>query len=389
MRVLFLGSYDRESDRNRILLRGLLACGDTVVEHRFPMETLKFGGAGIAMAGRLCRAGLSLPAYCAHMVSGASRARQADVVFVGYLGHHDLAAIAMLRKVLRAFRDKPVVFDPFFSLYDTIVSDRGLLSPGSAGARLLRRAERWLFSVPDIVLADTAAHGAYYHALAGLPPERMRVVPVGVDEALFPAREYRPEPGPLRVLFYGTYIPLHGIETVLEAADLLRGETVHFRLIGRGQTRPRVDSLARRLGIENVEFVDWVPFEQLADEIAESDLVLGIFGTTDKAARVVPNKVYQALSVGRCVITRDSPALREMLAPGEHLAVCPAGDPQAFANTIRELKANVRLRQEMAQAGCRLVHDRFSAPAIGRVLHDALAAAVALRPAASPQTGRI
>jgi len=388
MRVLALGSYHRDADRNRILLRGLRECGVLVSERRFPMETLKFRGTGLTLLGQLCRVALSLPKYCGHMVSGAGAAAEADVVFIGYLGHHDVAAVAALRRVLRGLRGKPVVFDPFFSLYDTVVSDRGLLSPRCLPARVLWRSERWLLTAADLVLADTATHGAYYRAMAGLPPERVRVVPVGVDEALFSAREYRPEAGPLRILFYGTYIPLHGIETILRAAHLVREEGLRFRLIGRGQTRPRADALARELRLDSVEFIDWVPMAQLPGEIAQSDIVLGIFGMTGKAARVVPNKVYQALSVGRCVVTRDSPALREMFRPGEHLAVCPPGDAEALAHTIQELARNTALRQELAEAGCRIVHEQFSTAAIGRVFCAALAQAVERRARSSPLTDR-
>lgn len=388
MRVLFLGSYHRDADRNRIILRGLQTCGDAVIEHRFPMDSLRFRGTGLTLVRGLCRAGISLPSYLAHMVSGGSRARDADVVFVGYLGHHDMAAVGMLRRVLRDFRDRPLVFDPFFSLYDTIVSDRRLLSQGSAGARLLYRAEKWMLSRADLVLADTAAHGNYYRDMARLEPGRIRIVPVGVDESAFPPREYRPRAGSLRVLFYGTYIPLHGIDTILRAADLLRDEEVYFRLIGRGQTRSAMDSLARELALENLEFADWVPFEQLAAEIGDADIVLGIFGTTGKASRVVPNKVFQALSVGRCVITRDSPAVREKLVPEKHVAVCPAGDPEGLASVIRELKENVLLRLQLAKAGPRIVQEQFCVHAVGRAFHDALASALRLGPRPSPPTGR-
>jgi glycosyltransferase involved in cell wall biosynthesis len=372
MRVLFLGSYDRESERNRIFIDGLRKQGVVVLERHFPMEGLRFRGTGAAMAAGLARAALSIPGYLAHMVTGAGAASGADVVLVGYLGHHDIAILAALRRAVRALRERPLVFDPFFSLYDTIVSDRALLRPQSGAARALRRAEQWVLRGADLILADTAAHAAYYQALAGLPAERLRVVPVGADERLFPRHDPRPPREELRVLFYGTYIPLHGVQTILEAADVLRAESIRFRLIGRGQTRHSADELARNRGLTRVEFVDWVPLTQLASEIAEADVVLGIFGTSGKAARVVPNKVYQAMSVGRCVVTRDSPALREMFIPGEHLATCVAGDARDLASVLRELQRDHGLRHRLAEAGHAIARSRFSTAAIGQILRDVL-----------------
>jgi glycosyltransferase involved in cell wall biosynthesis len=234
------------------------------------------------------------------------------------------------------------------------------------------RFERNLLRVPDLVLADTRAHAEYYAALAGLPENRVAVVPVGVDTDVF-ARQPPPTPERVcRVLFYGSYIPLHGVETILHAAKLAEGTPIHFRMIGRGQTRASADALARQLSLANTTFIDWVPLASLVDEIAAADIVLGIFGVSEKAARVVPNKVYQAMSVGRCVITRDSPAIREMFVPSKHLAVCAAGDPDALASAILALRADPARVHAMAEAGQSLVRTHYSAAAIGAAALTAL-----------------
>ena len=63
---------------------------------------------------------------------------------------------------------------------------------------------------------------------------------------------------------------------------------------------------------------------------AGADLCLGVFGATPKAARVVPHKVYTALAAGRPVLTADTPAVRELLRPGEEVWTMPPGDPDAL-----------------------------------------------------------
>src|SRR5207249_4728954 len=84
-------------------------------------------------------------------------------------------------------------------------------------------------------------------------------------------------------------IPLHGFETILEAAR--RAPEIAFRVVGSGQLEPL---LAARP--ENVEWTPWVDYEQLPGELQRCGCALGIFGTSDKAARVIPNKVFQALA---------------------------------------------------------------------------------------------
>jgi glycosyltransferase involved in cell wall biosynthesis len=67
-------------------------------------------------------------------------------------------------------------------------------------------------------------------------------------------------------------------------------------------------------------------------------LLIGIFGTSAKAAQVIPNKVYQVLAAGRALITSDTPAARELLAPGPGIILVPPGDPQALATAIRKMR---------------------------------------------------
>src|SRR5262249_57979418 len=96
---------------------------------------------------------------------------------------------------------------------------------------------------------------------------------------------------PRRVLFYGRYLPLHGIDTIIAAAARLR-ERADVVLIGDGPERPRMQTLAARLGVA-VTWRDEVPLAALPGELAAASVVLGVFGTGRKAAMVVPNKVYQ------------------------------------------------------------------------------------------------
>src|SRR5262249_53928416 len=105
---------------------------------------------------------------------------------------------------------------------------------------------------------------------------------------------------------------------------------------GSGPERPRMEGLATRLGAR-VTWRDDLPLAALPGEMAAASVVLGVFGAGRKAAMVVPNKVYQAAAVGRALVTRDGPALREVLEPGVHCLACPPADPEALANAVSRL----------------------------------------------------
>ena len=128
----------------------------------------------------------------------------------------------------------------------------------------------------------------------------------------------------------------------------------------------------RRLNLENVRFTDWVPYEQLHRFLQGWGVCLGIFGTSDKAARVIPGKVFVALSAGKAVITADSPAVRELLTDGESAVLCRRGDPEALAGAIRRLHGDRELLHRIAEGGSRVFREHASTEHIGRSASEVL-----------------
>lgn len=295
--------------------------------------------AGPATVGRLALAELRLL---------AARPRSSfDALIVGYPGHPDLAAAR------RAAAGRPIVFDPLVSLADTLVGDRGRFRPGSVRARALRALDRWALRAADLVIADTEGNAELYRALGA---REVAVCLVGAEERLF--RPGPRPPGPFRALFVGKLIPLHGLETILEAARL--APEIPFRVVGSGQLER---SLARRPA--NVEWVRWVDYELLPGELHRAGCALGIFGTSAKARRVIPNKAYQALACEVPLVTADTPAARELLVDGTSALLVPPGDSGALAAAVRRLAGDERLASMIAAAGRAVYEARASETVLG------------------------
>ena len=91
--------------------------------------------------------------------------------------------------------------------------------------------------------------------------------------------------------------------------------------------------------------------------------MLGVFGTTAKAQRVIPNKAFQALACGAPLITGATPAARELLVDGESALLVPAGDGAALAEAIRRLASDQELARRVA-AGGRATYERSASEAV-------------------------
>jgi glycosyltransferase involved in cell wall biosynthesis len=357
-RVLVAGTFDPKFARNRVLVSLLRREG---FELRFAQRDL-WGHDRPTLIDQpkrriVARAAAAYPRLLWDLV----RAEHPDLLLVPYPGYFDMPLVALVAKA----RGIPIMFDPFISLYDTIVGDRGLRSPRSPTGRAARIADAIGCSLADRVLVDTPSHADYFAEATGVPRDRFRVLWLGAQEDVFqPVPDVLPVQG--RVVFHGTFVPLQGLETIVRTAKLLEPAGVHFRIVGDGQERSRIERLIADLRVENVDLAGRVPLTEVPREIASGALCLGIFGTSGKAHRVVPNKVFECLAVGRPVVTADTPASRAAFS-GEVETVAP-GDPEALAEKIRDLFADPSRLEELAAAGHARFRRDYSEVALGCLL---------------------
>ncbi|MDP2344020.1 MAG: glycosyltransferase [Deltaproteobacteria bacterium] len=370
MRVIAWGTYDLSKPRTRILLDALKQAGNDVVECHADVWSDVLDKSQINGTAAKLKLGWRWARQYAGLFSRYLTMPRADVVFVGYLGQLDV----LLLRPLAALRGEKVVWDAFISLHDTVVNDRQMIGSRHLVARALFAWEWLACRAADVVLLDTEAHAQYFRDTFGLNDDRTAAVFVGAEGDAFPAAANRAsaddDDDVIVVLFYGQFIPLHGIETIIEAARLSDPRRVRWVLIGKGQEVPKIRAMLDEQPVQNLEWIPWVEYAELGARIASADLCLGIFGSSDKAARVIPNKVFQILSVGKAIITRDSPGIRELLDDadaGVHLV--PPMDPQALLDAVERHRA---LRRGLVEPLHRAIVERFAAAAIAERLRAIL-----------------
>ncbi|MCW0201152.1 MAG: glycosyltransferase [Rhodanobacter thiooxydans] len=349
MRVLCWGTYDTSKPRARLLLKGLRLAGAVVDEcHVDIWQGVVDKSQVRGLRQRLGIATRWLLSY-PRLAWRLARAPKPDVVLVGFPGILDILVAAPIVRLRRI----PLAWDMFMSLYDTVVEDRQILARSAAAAKLLHALERFALRRADLVFLDTQAHARRVETLFGLAIGSAGAVWVGAETEHFHADTIRDTAvrapvdssgrSPLRVLFYGQFIPLHGIETIVQAAQLTRGEFIEWQLIGKGQESDRIKALLDEQPLPKLHWEEWVDYAQLHQHIAGADVCLGIFGESEKAASVIPNKVFQIVAMGKPLITRDSPAIREMLDDAPPcVSLVPAADPAALAAAVLSIAQQPR-----------------------------------------------
>lgn len=365
--VAYFGTYDPFYPRSAVAIAGLRELGVDVYQIRASLPELTAAEMTTARGAARLAAGLIL----AHLrlVEGLRSRVPVDALLVGYPGHFmvplGLAAARLLRTRL--------VFDPLVSLWDTFVGDRGLARRAGLLANAAKAVDAAAFRLPDLVLADTQAHASYFRSRFRIPRRRLAVVPVGaLPEPAADGRSRTLADGePLIVFQYGKWSPLHGAGTVLDAAEALRDEPFRFVLAGEGQLSAhlRAEIAARRL--HNVEWLGALAPGALRARTLAADVCLGVFGSSEKAARVVPNKVFDGLACGRPVVTANTPGARELLTDGADALLVPASDAAALAGALRTLLDPV-LRARLGEAALALYRRALTPRAIAGGLLAAL-----------------
>jgi glycosyltransferase involved in cell wall biosynthesis len=195
------------------------------------------------------------------------------------------------------------------------------------------------------------------HADMGVSLDRMRLVPVGVDPALFtPLPHVARRPGRL-ITTASADVALKGLSYLLEAMAKLRTERdVTLTIIGKpshGASNQLIDQLGLR---PHIEFVSGVPDERVVELYAEAELA------------VVPSlyegfslPAIEAMSTGICLVATDGGALPEVTGrDGDTVPQCAAGDVDALVSAIRRGLDDAELRARIGEAGRRRVVERWS-----------------------------
>lgn len=356
MRVLFFGTYDaRRHPRVKVLQEGFASWGDEIVECNAPLAI------DTSLRVRMLRRPHLLSLLVVRLADAwlrllwrSRKVGRVDAVVVGYLGHFDVH-LARLR-----WPNARIVLDHLVPASECAV-DRGV----SRGwiLRSLERLDREAVAAADVVLVDTEEH-------AGLLPatvrERALVVPLGAPAAWF----HEPPAvagSPLRVIFFGLYIPLQGTPIIGEALAALAGEPdIRVTMVGSGQElRAAQDAAVRNPA---VRWREWIAPEDLPGLVASHDVCLGIFGTGAKAFRVVPHKVVQGAAAGCAIVTSNTAPQRAAL--GDAAIFVPAGDGAALASALRLLAREPATLQVARRRAHRRAVGRFQ----GRVVVERLRA---------------
>ena len=149
-------------------------------------------------------------------------------------------------------RDR-LINDFFISNYDTYVFDRKKITNKNPRAWWKYFQDWFNFKFSKYLISDTMAHFKYWEILFGKFAGKHFVLPVLADTSIYYPSKKEINNEKIKILFYGSFIPLHGIDIILNAFSLMEKNNIKFEanIIGKGQMYSEMKKLYDNLNLSS------------------------------------------------------------------------------------------------------------------------------------------
>ncbi|MBM3653971.1 MAG: glycosyltransferase family 4 protein [Alphaproteobacteria bacterium] len=250
--------------------------------------------------------------------------------------------------------------------------------------RMLEGLANWSYRTADRVIPLTDSFRQHVVA-RGAAADRVTVIKNGADLGEFVAR---PDDGSFRrslglegkfvAAYVGTHGMCHKLETVLEAARLLKDRRdIAFLMVGGGAERSKLAAMRESTGLDNVVMLDQQPKSAMAGILGATDASLVLLKKDDLFKTVLPSKMFEAMAMRRPIILGVEGEACELIeAAGAGLAITPES-AEELAAAVTRLADDRELGARLGASGCAHVRERYDRAKLATRYLDVLDNAIA------------
>jgi len=306
------------------------------------------------------------------LLAGARQRLRPDAV-IGVSVH----LLAGLSAYLLARRYRARFFFEETDLWPQALIDSGQIRANGLSARGMRWLQRFLYRRAERIIEFMPYTGDYVESL-GVSRDKIVWIPHGVELDRY--RDLEPYTGEIhghfRVMFLGGMLRYNAIDTILDTAAVLkeRGRTdIRFLMVGAGRDREAAIREAAERGLDNVEFPDPVPKQEIASKLSEADaFIYGLHDLPLYRYGVSLNKLTDYLAGSRPIIFCGSSAYDPVRQVGAGFGV-PPDNPIAAADAVERLVGlTPQERVQMGRNGRHFLEENHNIPRLAERLLSAL-----------------
>ncbi|MEI6843436.1 MAG: glycosyltransferase [bacterium] len=287
-----------------------------------------------------------------------------DAMVVGYPGH----IITPFAKLLSS---KKVVLDALCSLYEGEI-----ISRNSAEWWSPKRLKIWLidffaYKCADLVLLETDSQVDFISSKFFVDKNKCLRVFTSADDSIFYKDSNIQKRANFTVLFRGQFLPEAGVDTILHSAKILEKENIDFLVMGGGFLKKEMRSLAEKLDLKKVSFIEgFLPFDEIRNLMLSCHVSLGQFGANPRLERTIPHKAFETISMGLPYISGRTKAVLELFTDRQNCLMVRLADVDDLAQKILELRDNPELAQKIGDGGMELFESKLQPKFLAKQILD-------------------
>jgi len=339
----------------------------------FLLEDLNFGGTqrqALELARRLDRNRFQAELWVLRAGDDmAPLAQEWDIPVIwlarsGWVGPQSLLALWR-----RLWRDPPdllmlltVIPNIWGRLWGGLAGVPRIVGNCRGGAAPWRQHERWLWPWVHHLLCNSHSLRDFLVSTYGLPPERLTVVPNGVDLEFFQPPAGGKDQGPPVLLSVARLVPDKDHDTLLAAFGRVasRHPEAELWLVGDGPRRQALEHKAGEMALDGrVRFFPGEP--DLRAFYHRADLFV-----LSSVAEALPNVILEAMAAGLPVVATRVGGIPEAVAPEATGLLVAPGDVAGLAAALARLLGDPEARQTMGRKGRERVLEHYSFTAMVR-----------------------
>jgi len=295
---------------------------------------------------------------------------KSDIVYVLAMSHNMCLIEIFISKLLK----KKVIVDFYISSYDSLVLDRKQIKSAYRGKLLLKKEQKILESA-DVVIFLTQSEKRYYTSLLRIKKiKKPLIIPLCIYEHQFAKLNFSKNKTKVpTICWWGTYIPLHGINFIIDAAKILKNNGFKFELYLLGNSDELAVEYLEEINANNlndvIKVLNFLTFNNGKLEkflIDNCDLALGNFGDSQKAKTILANKVIDAISMKIPILTMKTDAIEDYFDLNNEINVTYSNLPEEIANSIVSIFNNYQIYVDKCEFAYHKYKKNFSPEAYNK-----------------------
>lgn len=223
----------------------------------------------------------------------------------------------------------------------------------------------------DKILITSRMFSDYLQKEFGIKQNRIEYLPQyaeGIFEEL-PAKE---EKGTFDFMFAGNIGEIQSVETILQAAEMLKEEPVKIHIVGGGTDLQRLQNIKEEKQLENVVFYGRRPLEEMPEFYKKADAMLVTLAADPVLSLTLPGKVQSYMAVGKPIIGAIDGETQNVIKESECGFCGAADDAEALAENVKKFIESETDRKAMGKNARKFYEEHFQTELFMNKLEDEL-----------------